>query len=100
MRPRLNPLVGAVIRRWVQHSHGAELLGHRDPDDDDLCRRYVAASGCGRGYAGALHISTSFLRLAGASRIGVPRNDARAGPLVLLESASAERFGKIERIPA
>ena len=46
------------------------------------------------------HISTRFLRLAGASRIGVPRNHPRAGPLVLLESAGAERFGKIECAPA
>ncbi len=47
-----------------------------------------------------LHISTSFLRLAGARRIGVPRNHARARPAVLLESPAALRFGTIERAPA
>ena len=46
------------------------------------------------------HISTSFLRVASASRIGVARNHAQTRPLALLESAGAERFGKIERVPA
>jgi hypothetical protein len=48
-------------------------------------------------YGAGLRLSTDFLSLAGGSRIGVPRNHGRPGPLVLLDSTGVERFGTIER---